>query len=68
MLFPYGSPEWRLNDLVMAELSRHYGLPVFGTAGATNSKLVDAQTGAEYCTSMPGGQHAGKQSQIREEF
>ena len=47
MLFPYGSPQWRLNDLVMAELSRHYGLPVFGTGGSTDSKVTDAQTGAE---------------------
>jgi len=52
MVFPYGSPEWRLNDLVMAELSRHYGLPVFGTGGATDSKLVDAQAGAEYANSL----------------
>jgi trimethylamine--corrinoid protein Co-methyltransferase len=52
MLFPYGSPEWRLNDLVMAELSRYYGLPVFGTGGATDSKLVDAQAGAEYANSL----------------
>ena len=52
MLFPYGSPEWRLNDLVMAELSRYYGLPVFGTGGATDSKLTDAQAGAEYATSL----------------
>lgn len=51
MLFPYGSPEWRLNDLVMAELARHYGLPVFGTGGATDSKLADAQAGAEYAAS-----------------
>ncbi|MBS1252105.1 MAG: Glycine betaine methyltransferase [Anaerolineales bacterium] len=52
MLFPYGSPEWRLNDLVMAELSRHYGIPVFGTGGATDSKLVDTQAGAEYSVSL----------------
>jgi trimethylamine--corrinoid protein Co-methyltransferase len=52
MLFPYGTPEWRLNDLLMAELSRHYGLPVFGTAGAADSKTVDAQAGAEYGTSL----------------
>ena len=52
MLFPYGSPEWRLNDLLMAELSRFYGLPVFGTGGATDSKAVDAQTGSEYGTSL----------------
>ncbi len=52
MLFPYGSPEWRLNDLVMAELSRYYRLPVFGTGGATDSKLVDGQTGIEYASSL----------------
>ena len=52
MQFPYGSPEWRLNDLVMAELSRRYGLPVFGTAAATDSKSLDAQTGAEYASSL----------------
>ncbi len=51
-LFPYGSPEWRLNDLIMAEMSRYYGIPVFGTGGATDSKLVDAQTGAEYASSL----------------
>jgi trimethylamine--corrinoid protein Co-methyltransferase len=51
-LFPYGTPEWRLNDLVMAEMSRHYGIPVFGTGGATDSKLVDAQTGGEYASSL----------------
>ena len=37
-----------LAGLVMAELARHYGLPVFGTGGATDSKQVDAQAGAEY--------------------
>ena len=52
MLFPYGSPDWRLNDLAMAEMARFYGLPVFGTGGTTDSKLVDAQTGAEYASSL----------------
>jgi trimethylamine--corrinoid protein Co-methyltransferase len=52
MLFPYGAPDWRLNDLAMAEMARHYGLPVFGTAGATDSNIADAQSGAEYGTSM----------------
>ncbi len=51
-LFPYGSAEWRLNDLMMAEMSRHYGIPVFGTGGATDSKQVDAQAGAEYVSSL----------------
>ncbi len=52
MLFPYGSPEWRLNDLVMAELSRYYGLPVFGTGGASDSKVLDAQAGIEFAASL----------------
>ena len=52
MLYPYGSPEWRLSDLALAELARHYGLPVFGTASATDSKKVDAQAGAEYASSL----------------
>lgn len=58
-LFPYGSAEWRLNDLVMAEMARHYGLPVFGTAGASDSKIVDAQTGAEYASSLLAAALAG---------
>ncbi len=58
-LFPYGGPEWRLNDLVMAEMSRHYGLPVFGTGGATDSKTVDAQAGAEAGTSLLAAALAG---------
>jgi trimethylamine--corrinoid protein Co-methyltransferase len=52
MHFLYGSPEWRLNDLVMAEMSRHYGLPVFGTGAASDAKWVDAQAGAEYAQSL----------------
>ncbi|MGD8969641.1 MAG: trimethylamine methyltransferase family protein, partial [Anaerolineae bacterium] len=58
-LFPYGSAEWRLNDLVMAEMSRHYGIPVFGTGGASDSKLVDAQAGAEYASSLLAAALAG---------
>ena len=52
MLFPYGSPEWRLSDLALAQMARHYGLPVFGTGGASDSKLVDAQAGMEYMGSL----------------
>jgi trimethylamine--corrinoid protein Co-methyltransferase len=52
MLFPYGSPEWRLSDLILAEMSRHYELPVFGTGGAADTKIVDAQAGMEYMGSL----------------
>jgi trimethylamine--corrinoid protein Co-methyltransferase len=43
----------------MAELSRHYGLPVFGTGGTTDSKVVDAQAGAEYAGSLLAAALAG---------
>lgn len=58
-LYPYGSAEWRINDLVMAEISRWYGIPVFGTGGASDSKLVDAQAGAEYAGSLLAAALAG---------
>ena len=43
----YGSPEWPMGMAACADLARYYGLPVWGTAGATDSKLVDAQAGIE---------------------
>jgi len=46
-IFPYGSPELCLWCAAMTELTHSYGLPMFGTAGTTDSKLVDAQAGVE---------------------
>lgn len=43
----YGCPEWSLSMAAVADLARFYGLPVWGYAGATDSKIVDAQFGAE---------------------
>jgi trimethylamine--corrinoid protein Co-methyltransferase len=43
----YGAPEWPLGMAAWADLGRYYGLPVWGAAGATDSKLVDAQAGIE---------------------
>lgn len=51
-VFAYGSPEWRIADAVLSELSLHYNLPVFGTAGATDAPLFDAQAGAECAYSL----------------
>lgn len=51
-VFSYGSPEWRLADAVFSQLSLRYGLPVFGTAGATDAKKIDAQAGAEWAYSL----------------
>jgi len=43
----YGAPEWPLGMAAWTDIGRYYGLPVWGVAGATDSKLVDAQAGAE---------------------
>ena len=43
----YGSPEMCMNTAAAAELAYFLDLPFMGTAGATESKLLDAQTGME---------------------
>jgi trimethylamine--corrinoid protein Co-methyltransferase len=43
----YGAPEWPTTMAAWTDLGRHYGLPVWGAAGATDSKVVDAQAGIE---------------------
>jgi trimethylamine--corrinoid protein Co-methyltransferase len=43
----YGSPEWAMAMPAWTEIGRHYGLPVWGAAGASDSKVVDAQAGIE---------------------
>jgi trimethylamine--corrinoid protein Co-methyltransferase len=43
----YGAPEWPLAMAAWIDLSRYYGLPVWGAAGATDSKVVDTQAGIE---------------------
>ncbi len=41
------SPEMSLSLAAQAQLARTIGLPTWGLAGATDSKLIDAQAGAE---------------------
>jgi trimethylamine---corrinoid protein Co-methyltransferase len=43
----YGSPEASLYSAAAADLARFLGLPFMGTAGASESKLLDAQAGLE---------------------
>jgi len=43
----YGAPEWATTMPAWTDLARFYGLPVWGAAGATDSKVVDAQAGIE---------------------
>ncbi len=46
-LFTYGAPEFELNCSAYADLAHFYGLPAWGLAGATDSKVVDAQAGMD---------------------
>jgi trimethylamine--corrinoid protein Co-methyltransferase len=43
----YGSPEMSINSAAAVDLARFLGLPFMGTAGATESKALDAQAGIE---------------------
>ena len=48
----YGSPEWALGMAAWTDIARHYRLPSWGAAGATDSKVVDAQAGIEASISI----------------
>ena len=43
----YGAPEWPTGMAAWTDIGRYYGLPVWGAAGATDSKVVDTQAGIE---------------------
>ena len=43
----YGSPEMSLYSAAAAELTQYLGLPFMGTAGASESKLLDSQAAIE---------------------
>jgi len=44
----YGCPEWSLTQAALADMRDEiYGLPIWAYAGATDSKMMDAQAGAE---------------------
>ena len=54
MVFSYGSPELNMLNAALADMAHHYGLPFFCIAGATDSKVLDAQAGMEYALSILG--------------
>jgi len=43
----YGSPEFAMGNIVNASLAESYKLPTFGFGGCSDSKVPDAQAGAE---------------------
>jgi trimethylamine--corrinoid protein Co-methyltransferase len=46
-IFSYGAPEMILMGAVLAQMSQHFKLPYFGTAGCSDAKLPDSQAAAE---------------------
>ena len=44
----YTSPEFRLTHSACADIFHYYNLPVWGTAGCSDSQYPDLQTGVEY--------------------
>jgi trimethylamine--corrinoid protein Co-methyltransferase len=46
-IYPYGSPELNLLVGAATEIAHHYNLPMLGTAGCTDAKVLGIQTGLE---------------------
>ena len=47
MISVYGAPEFQLARVMAAEMGRFYRLPVWGYAGHSDSKVIDAQAAAD---------------------
>lgn len=47
MVSVYGAPEFQLARVFAAEMGRFYGLPVWGYAGHSDSKVIDAQAAVD---------------------
>lgn len=47
MISVYGAPEFQLARVFAAEMGRFYGLPVWGYAGHSDSKVLDGQAAAD---------------------
>ena len=55
----YGAPELTLMMAGISEMYRYYKIPSYGTAGCTNSKVLDTQTAMEATYSLLGSTLAG---------
>jgi trimethylamine--corrinoid protein Co-methyltransferase len=51
-IFSYGAPEFDLMMAALADMAAYLDIPIFGTAGCTDSKLTDEQTAIEYAISI----------------
>lgn len=48
----YGSPEQNLGKAAMAQMARHYGLPIYSLGGGVEGKTPDAEAASEAMMSM----------------
>ncbi|NOY07503.1 MAG: trimethylamine methyltransferase [Spirochaetes bacterium] len=51
-IFSYGSPELNVLNACLSDMAHYYNLPFFCIAGASDSKVLDAQAGLEYGMSI----------------
>jgi len=51
-VFSYGAPEFQLLQAGIAEVAHYMGVPVFGTAGCTDSHTMDGQAAAQAAMSI----------------
>ncbi len=51
-IFAYGAPEFHLMQAGLADVSNYLQLPMFGTCGCTDSKVVDQQAAIEDALSI----------------
>jgi len=58
-IFSYGSPEFNLLMTALADMAHYLKLPMFGTCGCTDAKIVDEQAGIEDAISILMTQLAG---------
>jgi len=47
-IMPYGNPELQIMSAALCEIARYLKLPVFTTAGCTDSKTLDGQAALEF--------------------
>jgi trimethylamine--corrinoid protein Co-methyltransferase len=48
----YGSPEQNLGKAAMAQIARHYNIPIYGLGGGVEGKVPDAEAASEAMMSM----------------
>lgn len=51
-VFSYGAPEFHLMQAALADMSNYLDIPMFGTCGCTDSKVVDEQAAIEGALSI----------------